>query len=149
MRARLVTSVASEPKRPASASGGGATGWPDLSWRVHSAMRSIGRVTDQRTVSHVMPVTSSISTPMRTAVRRHRSHSLASSGSASTSTAAAPTTWYSCCRGTTCTKRVRPETGSKPRVVALRRMASLTSGEMRPSPRRTSGVASIGEPNAS
>src|SRR2546422_660438 len=46
VRARLVTSVASEPNRLASASGGGATGWPGLSWRVHSAMRATGGGTD-------------------------------------------------------------------------------------------------------
>jgi len=55
-----------------SASGGGATGR-----RLHllGPLRDPcdRRVTDQRTSAHVMPVTSSIRTPMRTAVRRHRS----------------------------------------------------------------------------
>ncbi len=149
VRASPVTSLASEPKRLSSASGGGATGRPAFICLVHSAMRAIGRVTDQRTRAQVMPVTSSISTPIRTAVRRQRSHSPESRYWASRRTAAAPAARSSCCTGTTWTQVSRPATFWKPATGSLLRIASLTSGDSGPRNGRTSAVAASTPPNVS
>src|SRR5204863_66825 len=149
VRASPVTSRAGEPKRLSSASGGGATGRPAFICLVHSAMRAIGRVTDQRTRAQVMPVTSSISTPIRTAVRRQRSHSPESRYWASRRTAAAPAARSSCCTGTTWTQVSRPATFWKPATGSLLRTASLTSGDSGPRNGRTSAVAASTPPNVS
>ena len=86
---------------------------------------------------------------VRTPVRRHRSHSLVTSESASMRTAAAPIGRSLSCSGSTYTSRGRPAMKVNARAGPFFWMASPTSGEIGPSPRRTSGVASITEPKAS
>jgi hypothetical protein len=141
VRARLVTSVARGPNRLASASGGGATGCPAFSWLVHSAMRAIGRVTDHRTAAQVMPVTSNISTPMRTPVRRQRFQSAASRYCASRRTATAPIDCSSCWSGSTWAHMRRAATGWNLETCSFFCIASVMSGEIGPMKGRTSEVA--------
>ena len=151
VRARPVISPARDPKRLASASGGGAIGSPALSCFVHSAMRAIGRVTRP---AHEQPGDAGEEQDEHAQAhgRAPPQAPLAESRGtrASRNTAAAPRLWSSRSQ-----RHDVDEVGAASEGAELAagrafvRSASVISGERGARCALTSGVASITLPNSS